>query len=91
MNFETWLDELVNPDTRAKAAAKAGYAQSTISRQLSREHLRPETVIALARAYGRNPIIALVETGYLHDYETEGVGIPYALQKATCHATSLRR
>ncbi|VEH79479.1 DNA-binding protein [Corynebacterium kutscheri] len=83
MNFEDWLDALLAGETRAIAARKAGYAQSTITRQLSRGHLRPEMVIALCRAYDRSPVTGLIETGYLYDYETEGVAIPYALQEAT--------
>ncbi|MDO5099326.1 MAG: hypothetical protein Q4D85_11325 [Corynebacterium sp.] len=40
-------------------------------------------VIALCRGYGKSPVTGLIETGYLNEWETEGVGIPYALQKAT--------
>ncbi|MDY5840089.1 MAG: DNA-binding protein [Corynebacterium camporealensis] len=83
MNFETWLDELIGADTRAVASKKSNYAQSTISRQLSRGHLRPETVIALCRAYDRSPVKGLVETGYINDYEIHGPDIEVALKEAT--------
>ena len=83
MDFETWLNELIRPESRKKASNKAGYAQSTLSRQLEKGRLSPEMVIALCRAYGRNPVTGLVETGYINDYETDGVGINYELSKAT--------
>lgn len=83
MNFETWLDELKGDDTRAAAAKKAGYSQSTITRQLSRGHIRPETVIALCRAYERSPVTGLIETGYINSWEADDVGIPFALENAT--------
>ena len=83
MNFETWLDDLIQPDSRRTAAGKADYSQSTLSRQLDRGYLRPEMVIALCRAYGRSPVTGLVETGYIEPYETEGVSIPFALEQAT--------
>lgn len=83
MNFEDWLDELIAPETRADASKRSGYAQSTLSRQLSRGTLRPEMVIALCRGYGRSPVTGLIETGYLNEWEADGVGIQFALHKAS--------
>lgn len=83
MNFETWLDNLIGDDTRATASKKADYAQSTISRQLSRGYLRPETVIALCRAYDRSPVSGLIETEYINDYELHGPDVEIALREAT--------
>lgn len=83
MNFESWLNELIGDDTRATASKKADYAQSTISRQLSRGYLRPETVIALCRAYDRSPVSGLIETGYINDYELHGPDVEIALREAT--------
>ncbi|AKK07470.1 hypothetical protein CMUST_15910 (plasmid) [Corynebacterium mustelae] len=40
-------------------------------------------VIALCRSYGRSPITGLIENGYIHEHETDGIGIEYALRKAT--------
>lgn len=83
MNFESWLDALIDGDTRRTAAKKAGYAQSTLSRQLDREKLLPEMVIALCRAYDRSPVQGLVETGYINEYEVQGVDLAIALHDAT--------
>lgn len=83
MNFEQWLDDLIGSESRANAAKRAGYAQSTISRQLSRKYLRPETVIALCRAFNRSPVQGLIETEYINDYEVQGPDVAIALSKAT--------
>ena len=83
MNFESWLTELIGEDTRRTASSKAGMAESTLSRQLSRGHLSPEMVIALCRAYDRSPVQGLVETGYINEYEVQGVDLAIALHDAT--------
>lgn len=61
----TWYEDLTNHAPRTAAAEKAGLPQSTLHNQVSNSRLRAETVIALARAYGRNPVRALIETGFL--------------------------
>lgn len=83
MDFNAWLLELIGDDTQRTASTKAGMAESTLSRQLSRGTLRPEMVIALCRGYDRSPVTGLIETGYLREWEAEDVGIPYALRQAT--------
>lgn len=83
MEHNAWIADLIGEDTRRTASSKAGMAESTLSRQLSRGTLRPEMVIALCRAYGRKPVDGLVETGYLQPWEIEGVGIDQAIDQAT--------
>lgn len=83
MNFETWLTELIGEDTRRTASSKAGMAESTLSRQLSRGHLSPEMVIALCRAYDRSPVAGLIQTEYINDYELQGPDVEVALREAT--------
>lgn len=80
---EEWLLELISTDSMRTAAQKTQYAQTTISRQLSRGNLSPEMVIALCRAYDRSPVQGLIETGYINDYEVEGPDVATALDKAT--------
>lgn len=80
---ETWLQDLIGGDSMRTAAQRTDYAQTTISRQLSRGHLSPEMVIALCRAYDRSPVTGLIETGYINDYEVEGVDLAIALHDAT--------
>lgn len=83
INFTQWLKKLAGEDTQKIISKKSGIIESTLSRQLSRGHLRPEMVIALCRGYGKSPVTGLIETGYLNKWETEGVPIPYALEQAT--------
>lgn len=83
MDFEAWLDRLTAGATRREIAQKIGMAQSTITRQLSRGRLLPETVMRLCRAYDRSPATGLIETGYLQPWDLEGVSVPYALAHAT--------
>lgn len=83
MDFHAWLLELIGDDSQRTASTKSGMAESTLSRQLSRGSLRPEMVIALCRGYNHSPVTGLIETGYLNEWETDGVGIPFALRKAS--------
>ncbi len=80
---EEWLLELIGTDSMRTAAQKTQYAQTTISRQLSRGNLSPEMVIALCRAYDRSPVQGLIETEYINDYEVQGPDVAIALEKAT--------
>lgn len=83
MTHEAWLAELIGTDSMRTASQKTEYAQTTISRQLSRGHLSPEMVIALCRAYDRSPVTGLIETGYINDYELQGPDVEVALREAT--------
>lgn len=83
MEHRAWIDGLIDGDSYRAAAEKVGTNGSTITRQLNKEHLSPEMVIALCRAYGRKPVDGLVETGYLQPWEIEGVGIDAAIDQAT--------
>ena len=65
MDNSNWVMTLIGADSLREAGRKIGASSSTISRQLERGKLQPETVIALCRAYGRSPVDGLVETGYL--------------------------
>ena len=84
MGHEAWLQQLLAGDSLRSAARKVGVAPSTITRQLERSgRLGAEMVIDLARAYGRSPVDALIETGYVREGETSLVGIAQALAAAT--------
>jgi transcriptional regulator with XRE-family HTH domain len=56
--------------TQKEIAAATGIDQSSISRwQRGTNNPRAEAVVALARAYGRSPVEALVAAGYLSSDE----------------------
>ncbi len=77
------MSGLIGADSQRVAATKVGTTHSTISRQLARGKLDPELVIALARAYDRNEVDALVETGYVDAEAASRAGVPQALGYAT--------
>lgn len=81
--YDLTVTQLIGEDSQRAASAKSGMAESTLSRQLSRGSLRPEMVIALCRGYGRSPVTGLIETGYLNEWEADGVGIQFALHRAS--------
>lgn len=61
-----WLDELIAPDSRRKAAKALGISPSTFTRQIHDvQELAPDLVIRLCRIYGRSPAQGLYETGHL--------------------------
>lgn len=62
---EDWYYNTVNGDTEKAASLRAGITTSTLNRQLAKGTLSEGNVIAIARAYGQNPVEALVRTGYL--------------------------
>lgn len=83
MNVNQWLIKLKGEDSMRAASQKSGYAQTTLQRQIDKGVLSPEMVIALCRAYDRSPVQGLVETGYINDYEVQGVDLAIALHDAT--------
>ncbi|WKS69799.1 DNA-binding protein [Corynebacterium accolens] len=83
MDINEWIKGLIGEDSYRAAAVKADTTGPTITRQLQKGHLSPEMVIALCRAYDRSPVQGLVETGYINEYEVEGVDLAIALHDAT--------
>lgn len=83
MDINEWIKGLIGEDSYRAAAVKADTTGPTITRQLQKGHLSPEMVIALCRAYDRSPVQGLIETGYINEYEVEGVDLAIALHDAT--------
>lgn len=74
MNLKEWLNEA---GVSVNAAAKAAdMSQATLNAQANGSvKLKLETVIHLARRLNRNPVTALVETGFISPEEAAGVSI----------------
>lgn len=83
MDMNEWFKQTTEPDTQRMVARKIGAQQSKISRQLKLDRMEAELVIDIARAYEKNIVQALVDTGFLHIDEVERVGIEEALDLAT--------
>lgn len=62
---EDWLQSVTGGASRRQIAAAIGRPQTTFNRQADEGRFDAGTIIAIARHYRANPIIALVETGYL--------------------------
>ena len=78
-----WYDDLTNHAPRKAAAERAGLPVSSLNLQYSRGEFRPETVIALARAYRASPVQALAATGLIEEDEAAPIGAAEVLRLAT--------
>lgn len=64
-----WLDQVIGTDSNRAAAEKAGIEQSSLLNRRKRCGVTAEDVIAIARAYNRPVVEALVATGFLTSNE----------------------
>lgn len=74
-NQEDWLQSVTEGASRRQIAAAIGRPQTTFNRQADEGRFDAGTIIAIARHYGANPIIALVETGYLDSDEASSMSM----------------
>lgn len=70
-----WFNRITNNASGRTAATAAGIPIATLNRQIGRNEISAENVIAIARAYGARPVAALVQTGYLEPSEAGDVTI----------------
>lgn len=71
-----YVQRVIGTDSQSQAARRAGLTQATISRWLNPEErhgIKAEHAVALARAYGVDPVEALVVAGVLTAQEVAGV------------------
>ncbi|WP_420100143.1 hypothetical protein [Corynebacterium sp.] len=80
---EAWFQGLIGADTKSAAAEKSGVSTSTLTHQLRNGHLSAPTVVALSRAYDRDVVQALAETGHITADEATLIPIDTALQVAS--------
>lgn len=78
-----WLTDTIGDDSVNAAALKAQINQSTLSRQIKSGRLTPETVVALASAYERDVLDALVVAGLITHEHIKQHGVREALSAAT--------
>lgn len=64
-NHRDWFDSITDGASKAEAARRTEIANSTLSHQYRHAAFSATSVIAIAKAYGKNPIRALLQTGYL--------------------------
>lgn len=75
MEHSKWFERLTGNDSALNASktARPRLNNATLSRQLNKDQLSSEVVIALARGYGQPPVEALAQTGYLSPAEASGL------------------
>lgn len=69
MNSVAWMWDIAHGDTRNAVAERAGIVQSTLNRQIDKGELKPEMVVAIARAYGAPILPGLVACGLITEQE----------------------
>ena len=83
MDTIAWYEETVGDDTTNGVATKAGLVTTTLARQLDKGRLTPETVVAIADAYGRDVLDALVSASLITREQIRRHGARAALADAT--------
>lgn len=73
MDSLQWLAQVTNNAAPTGAARVAGVQPSTMSRQMDKGSLSPETVVAIARAYGAPVLPGLVACGLITPEEANTV------------------
>ncbi|MEA5454162.1 hypothetical protein SPF06_05435 [Sinomonas sp. JGH33] len=59
--FRHWISEVAPGASTADVCRLSGVKRSTLAQQLVRGKVAESTVVAVARAYGRNPVLGLAE------------------------------
>lgn len=83
MNAHEWIVSVCGNDSNREIARKAKLSDATLSRQISKDALTFDVVIAIARGYDTSVISALVANGYVTPAEASIDSLDSALQTAT--------
>lgn len=83
MDAMTWYTQTTGDDTTNAVATNAGIVYTTLARQLSSGKLTPETLVAIARAYKRDAIDALIAHGIITVDDVRKHATRPTLQSAT--------
>lgn len=59
LDFRHWMQELAPGKSAADICRRSGVKRSTLAQQLVRGKVPEATVVAVARAYGQNPVLGL--------------------------------
>ncbi|MFC9761694.1 hypothetical protein [Rhodococcus jostii] len=73
--IQQWLEGVVGDDSNRLTAKKANIEQSSLLKRRKSLKVTADDIILIARAYNKDPIQALVETGFLAESEVKGSGI----------------
>lgn len=65
MEINQWIDQLAGGSTK-EVADRINMPKRTLQHQIA-NGMKMETVVSIATAYDKNPLVALVELGYVED------------------------
>lgn len=82
MNAYQWIKNVAGNDTNREIARRSQLSDATLSRQISKNALTFDVVLAIARGYRVSVIAALVATGFISDAEASITSTETALQAA---------
>lgn len=83
MDLLEWYRNTVGEDSENQVARQAGIVQRTLNRQLAKGELAPESVAAIARAYRKDVLDALVIAGLITPKDIRDHGVKAALDEAS--------
>lgn len=83
MEHTEWLTQTTGGDSARTVSKNSGVAGRTVLNQLDRNHFSAENVILIAEAYGKSPVRALVDTGYLDEQWAQAVDPATALRQVS--------
>ncbi len=82
MTLMEWYAATVGDASVNAVATRADIVQTTLARQIKAQSLSPEVIVAVARAYGRDVLDALVLAGLISREDIRAHGVHRALSDA---------
>lgn len=82
-NFRAFMAKATGVESVRAWARKAGVEPTTLLRQMARGEIKPQTLVAICRAYGIPFLRAFVAAGYITQGEADNAGVHGALEDAT--------
>lgn len=73
MEHMKWLEATTGGDSAREIGRHADVSFRTVANQINREQLSAEVVIKIAEGYGKSPVRALVETGFIDEVWAKSV------------------
>lgn len=80
---EKWFNKATKNASTLSAATMSGLSHVTLGRKLKQDRLEPGDVIAIARAYGHNPVVELAKLNFITKNEVSQLTKLTALDLAT--------
>lgn len=83
MEHTEWLKAIAGTDSARTISKKSGVPNRTVLNQMDKGTISAENVIKIAEGYGKSPVRALVNTGYLDEEWAQSVDPETAIWQLT--------